>query len=113
MPALYAGASCLVLASLPTRGWEEQFGMVLVEAMSCGTPVVACSTGAIPEVLADCGGGTLVGPGDWIGLARALAEGPLAARSTGSAPADAARLERFSTTAAAERLATAYASLLS
>ena len=34
MPALYASASALVLASLPTRGWEEQFGMVLVEALA-------------------------------------------------------------------------------
>lgn len=31
---------------------EEQFGLVLVEAMACGTPVLAYSRGAIPEVLA-------------------------------------------------------------
>ena len=38
MPDVYAAASCMVLASLPTRQWEEQFGMVLVEAMSAGLP---------------------------------------------------------------------------
>jgi glycosyltransferase involved in cell wall biosynthesis len=76
MPALYRTASALVLASLPTKAWEEQFGMVLVEAMACGTPIVATTTGAIPELLA--GHGTLVAPGDWRGMARALIAGPLA-----------------------------------
>ena len=45
--------------------------MVLAEAMASGTPIVACSTGAIPEVLG--GQGTLVPAGDWMGIARALA----------------------------------------
>ena len=103
MPALYAGASALVLASLPTKGWEEQFGMVLIEAMATGTPVVACASGAIPEVLG--GGGTLVEPGDWRGLARALADGP-------GTPAPAGLLERFSVDAAAQRTAAAYARVL-
>jgi glycosyltransferase involved in cell wall biosynthesis len=102
MPALYAGAEALVLASLPTKGWEEQFGMVLIEAMAAGTPVVACASGAIPEVLR--GAGALVEPGDWRGLARVLAAG---------APFGATDLERFSVAAAAERTAAAYASVLS
>jgi glycosyltransferase involved in cell wall biosynthesis len=110
MPSLYASASALVLASLPTKGWEEQFGMVLIEAMASGTPVVACASGAIPEVLG--GGGTLVEPGDWRGLARALADGPLSAGAA-RAPAPAGLLERFSTAAAAERTAAAYARVLS
>jgi glycosyltransferase involved in cell wall biosynthesis len=33
--------------------WEEPFGLVLTEAMSCGTPVIAFARGAIPEVVAD------------------------------------------------------------
>lgn len=31
--------------------WEEPFGMVMMEAMACGTPVVAYDRGSVPEVL--------------------------------------------------------------
>ena len=110
MPALYARASALVLASLPTATWEEQFGMVLVEAMACDTPVVACASGAIPEVVA--GGGTLVGAGDWIGLARALRDGPLSAPAATRAGPGLPSLERFSSEALAGRLRARYRELL-
>ncbi len=33
--------------------WEEPFGMVMIEAMACGTPVVALRRGAVPEVVVD------------------------------------------------------------
>lgn len=33
--------------------WREPFGMVLVEAMACGTPVLATNRGAVPEVVRD------------------------------------------------------------
>jgi glycosyltransferase involved in cell wall biosynthesis len=104
MPGVYAGAACLVLASLPTRNWEEQFGMVLAEAMAAGVPIVASSSGAIPEVTD--GRARLFAPGDWVGLAELLAatlEGRGAARE---------RAETFSTAAAAAGIAAAYEELL-
>ena len=46
---LMAGARALVFPIC----WEEPFGLVMVEAMACGTPVVALGRGAVPEVIAD------------------------------------------------------------
>jgi glycosyltransferase involved in cell wall biosynthesis len=46
---LLAGARCLIF---PIQ-WEEPFGMVMIEAMACGTPVVALRRGSVPEVVED------------------------------------------------------------
>ena len=46
---LLAGARCLLF---PVQ-WEEPFGMVMIEAMACGTPVVALRAGAVTEVIVD------------------------------------------------------------
>lgn len=46
---------CLVLPSLTTSVWQEQFGHVLIEAMSCAVPVIGSDSGAIPEVIGDSG----------------------------------------------------------
>jgi glycosyltransferase involved in cell wall biosynthesis len=102
MPSVFARAACVVLASLPTPRWEEQFGMVLAEAMAAGVPLVAAASGAIPEVVGDSA--ALVRPGDWLGLARALA-GPLPSP-------DPALAERYSAGAAAGRIAAAFARVL-
>jgi glycosyltransferase involved in cell wall biosynthesis len=110
MPSLYARASCLVLASIPVRYWEEQFGMVLAEAMAGHVPIVASTSGAIPEVVGPSG--QYVAPGDWVGLADVLASGPLANAPGQRHAPEEDRLRRFSTAAAAERLRAVYGELL-
>jgi glycosyltransferase involved in cell wall biosynthesis len=118
MPSLYASASALVLASLPRSGcslypgdiprcfWEEQFGMVLAEAMAAGVPLVVASSGAIPEVVGS--DAALFAPGDWMAIARALAAGALAGPAARRVDYPAARLESYSVAASASRIADAF-----
>jgi glycosyltransferase involved in cell wall biosynthesis len=47
----------------PVR-WPEPFGLVMIEAMSCGTPVIATPYGAVPEVVTDGVTGFVVGDED-------------------------------------------------
>ena len=72
LPGFYRSLDVLAVPSLPTPGWLEQFGRVAVEAMAAGVPVVAASSGALPEVVG--GAGLLVGPGDAAALGRALVD---------------------------------------
>jgi len=44
---LYQRAKC----TLFTSQWEEPFGLVMIESMACGTPVIALNRGAAPEVI--------------------------------------------------------------
>jgi glycosyltransferase involved in cell wall biosynthesis len=62
---LYAGAACLILPSL-----REGFGLPVLEAMACGTPVVTSSTSSLPEVGGDAA--LRVDPHDAIDLADAM-----------------------------------------
>ncbi len=50
LPALYAGADLFILPS-----FDEGFGLPVLEAMACGTPVIASNGGALPEVVGDAG----------------------------------------------------------
>ena len=67
VPALLADLDVFVLPSL----WEG-FGLVLLEAMAAGRPVVASAVGPIPEIVVDGETGLLVPPGDSDALARAV-----------------------------------------
>ncbi len=46
---LFAGARALLFPI----GWEEPFGLVMIEAMACGVPVLAFDRGSVPEVVAN------------------------------------------------------------
>ncbi|MCL5791384.1 MAG: glycosyltransferase family 4 protein, partial [Deltaproteobacteria bacterium] len=65
-------ADVFVLTSYPTMTWQEQFGMVLIEAMACNKPVIATTTGSIPEIVGDAG--VVVPPGDFFQLAQEIAK---------------------------------------
>ena len=110
MPSVFAAASCVVLGSLPIPLWEEQFGMVLAEAMAAGAPVLASSSGAIPEVVG--GSAKLFAPGDWVELARLLSDGPLARPAGERVAHDPELVHRYSLEAAADRLRAAYQRVL-
>jgi glycosyltransferase involved in cell wall biosynthesis len=123
MPAVFAEASAMVLASqarasaayhpfdVPHAFWEEQFGMVLTEAMAAGLAIVATTSGAIPEVLRGAPA-ELVAPGDWPAIAHALAAGPLSRSPGARVPCPPEVVHRYTTSAAAERLTAAYDRML-
>ena len=79
---------------LPSR--QEGFGIVFLEAMACGKPVVAARTSAVPETVVDGETGLLVDPDDPEALAQALAaflSDPERCRAVGEA--GRRRVERY------------------
>lgn len=77
LPGVYAAASALLYPSL-----YEGFGLPPLEAMGCGTPVLASNTSAMPEVVGD--GGILIDPRDTQqiadGILRIIRDGELRQR---------------------------------
>ena len=65
---------------LCTPCWEEPYGLVVAEALACGTPVAAFRRGAIPEVL-DVNTGRFARPDDVTSLAEAAVEAATLRRS--------------------------------
>lgn len=65
----YRNAKMLVL---PSKTESEAFGMVLAEALSCGTPVIGSRIGGIPNVINDGKNGLLVNPSDTDDLAKKI-----------------------------------------
>jgi glycosyltransferase involved in cell wall biosynthesis len=103
--AHYNRAHIFVLPSL-----SESFGQVLIEAMSCGLPVVATAIGGIPETIRDKTNGLLVPPRDPAALVAAvrwLAANPKQRERMGRYNAEQAR-ERYSWPAIATKYETLY-----
>jgi D-inositol-3-phosphate glycosyltransferase len=69
LPYFYSAAEALVL---PSR--YESFGMVALEAMACGTPVIASRVGGLQYTIEDGKTGFLVPEGDWLSLAERIRE---------------------------------------
>jgi glycosyltransferase involved in cell wall biosynthesis len=109
--ALLGWCDALVLpAVVDAKGDVEGLGVVLLEAMSFGKPVIASAAGGITDIVRDGENGLLVPPADPAALARAidsLAGDPETARRFGSAAReDVAR--RFSWDAILDRLVELY-----
>jgi D-inositol-3-phosphate glycosyltransferase len=69
LPYFYSAAEALVL---PSR--YESFGMVALEAMACGTPVIASRVGGLQYTVEDGRTGFLIPEGDWRLLAERICE---------------------------------------
>ncbi|MEM2618738.1 MAG: glycosyltransferase family 4 protein [candidate division WOR-3 bacterium] len=55
VPHYLQQSNVLVLPSITTKNWKEQFGMVLIEAMATGRVVIGSDSGAIPDVINGAG----------------------------------------------------------
>ncbi len=111
MPEAFRAADVFVLPSIATPEWQEQFGMSIIEAMSCGTPVVTTLSGAIPEITGDTA--ALCQPNDFVSLYEKIRELALNPdRRVAMAKAARARaLSRFTLEGFSKNLAAVYARL--
>ena len=120
LPLLYRQAQVLVLPSVGQTCYgrtvrvSELLGLVVLEAMASGTPVVCSRIGGLPEIVEDGVTGFLVEPGDLKGLHERLSEllgNPVLARRMG-ANARERVLESFTWQACADRCLARYQALL-
>ena len=89
MPGIFRSADAVVCAP-----WYEPFGIVPLEAMACGVPVVAAAVGGLRDTVVDHGTGLHVPPRDPEAIASALAlllENPALRAELGSAGKKRAR----------------------
>ncbi|HLY27042.1 MAG TPA: glycosyltransferase family 1 protein, partial [Aggregatilineales bacterium] len=105
LPALYSAAAVLAYPSI-----YEGFGLPILEAFACGTPVVSSNASCLPEVAGDAA--LLIDPTDVAALAealtRALTDTALRAQLTA---AGLARAQQFTWQAAAQQLLAEYRAL--
>jgi glycogen synthase len=103
---LFRSALAVIVPSV----WPEPFGMVVLEAMAAGRPVVAAAAGGIVDVVQDGATGLLSKPGDASALAadiQKLIDNPSTAASLGLAGRDRAR--GFTVSVVVERIEQMYA----
>lgn len=98
------------VTALPSYG--ESFGIVLVESLACGTPVVAARSGAVPEVVDGDSIGRLFTEPDPDELARALDDALDLSQDPATSTACRARAEDFSTQRMGDEYAALYEELL-
>ncbi|MCD6360386.1 MAG: glycosyltransferase family 4 protein [Armatimonadetes bacterium] len=109
VPDLLRLCNLLVLPSV-----NEPFGRVIIEAMAVGLPVVATSSGGVPEIVVEGETGLLVPPGEPEPLGEAITEilaAPERARAMGSAGRERA-LQRFDVRRVAAQVEELYSELL-
>ena len=104
---IYAQVDVLVHPSEPHKGWEEQFGLLMLQAQACGTPIITTKSGSLEETVLDRKTGILVKPGEDVeGVAEAmllLAEDEILRLSLGKT-ARQYMLDHFSNQSVGERL---------
>lgn len=106
LAALYRSATVSVLPSV-----DEAFGLVMVESLAAGTPVVGADHGAIPEVIDDDAIGRRFAPGDVAQLVGALKAAIELSDDPATADRCRLRAQRWSWSAVGPRLEGIYADL--
>jgi alpha-maltose-1-phosphate synthase len=119
LPVMYRSAEVFVLPSVEWTCYgkhvavSELLGLSILEAMACGTPVVASAIGGVPEIVRDGETGFLVPPGDVAALHDRLGQvlgDPALAQRLG-ANARQSVLDQFTWSQVAERCLEAYAQM--
>jgi starch synthase len=113
MPDVYRSGDIVVLPSLATPYWREQFGFNLAEAMACGRPTVGASTGEIPWVVGH--GGLIFDVERWNALSEVVESlmGDPARRDALGAAARQEAVQRFSVGVAGRRLVECFEAAMS
>jgi glycosyltransferase involved in cell wall biosynthesis len=106
IPRYYRCADVVVVPSRTTARIAEQFGRVVIEALSCGRPVIGSSAGEVPALIARTGGGWVYPEGDIEALAVRLDQvlGDQRGREEVGCRGRASVLEHYSTQAEAGAL---------
>lgn len=69
---IFSQVDALIHPSEPFEGWEEQFGLLMLQAQACGMPVITTRSGSLEETVLDGKTGILVKPGNIEDIARAM-----------------------------------------